>query len=92
MIEELAALRLTLIRIGFLGAAYGQGDQKAPLLKICDTYLTIMKLDSYAYKLHFDTQFLIILTFLESLKIILINMVKVLMISAKMATPGLFEI
>ena len=36
--------------------------------------------------------FLILLTFFESLKIVLINMVTVLMISAKMATLGLLKI
>ena len=46
----------------------------------------------YRYRLHFDTQFLNLLTFLESLKIVLINMVTTLMISAKMATPGLLKI
>ena len=46
----------------------------------------------YRYRLHFVTQFLNLLTFLESLKIVLINMVTTLMISAKMATPGLLKI
>ena len=46
----------------------------------------------YRYRLHFDTQFLNLLTFLESLKIVLINMVATLMISAEMATPGLLKI
>ena len=43
----------------------------------------------FRYRLHFDTQFLILLNFIESLKIVLINMVTMLMMSAKMATPGL---
>ena len=42
--------------------------------------------------MHFDTQFLILLTFFESLKVVLINIVTILMISAKLATPGLLEI
>ena len=46
----------------------------------------------YMYRLHFDTKFLILLTFLESLKIVLIKRVTILMISAKMATPGLLKI
>ena len=46
----------------------------------------------YMYRLHFDTKFIILLTFLEFLKIILIKKVTVLMMSAKMATPGLFNI
>ena len=46
----------------------------------------------YMYRLHFDTKFLILLTFLESLKIVLIKRVTIFMISAKMATPGLLKI
>ena len=46
----------------------------------------------YRYRLHFDTQFLTLLTSLESLKIVLINMVTILMMSAKIATLGLLEI
>ena len=42
----------------------------------------------YRYRLHFDTKLLILLNFIESLKISLINMVAILMMSAKMATPG----
>ena len=46
----------------------------------------------YMHKLHFDTKFLILLTFLESLKIGLIKKVTMLMMSVKMATPGLLKI
>ena len=46
----------------------------------------------YRYRFHFGTEFINIVTFLESLKIILINMVTILMKSAKMAIPGLFKI
>ena len=46
----------------------------------------------YRYRLHFGTQFLIFLTFIESLRIFLINLVIILMMSAKMATPGLLKI
>ena len=35
---------------------------------------------------------MILLTFLESMKIILINIVTILMISAKMATVGLLKV
>ena len=38
------------------------------------------------YRLHFDTQFLILLTFLELRKI------SILMMSSKMASPGLLKI
>ena len=46
----------------------------------------------YRYRLHFDTWFLILLIFIESLKIVLINIFTILMMSAKMATPGLRKI
>ena len=46
----------------------------------------------YRYRLYFDTLFLILLTFFESLKIFLINMVTILMMSAKMVTLGLLKI
>ena len=46
----------------------------------------------YMYRLHFDTKFIILLTFLESLKIVLIKNVTILMMSEKMATPGLLRI
>ena len=44
------------------------------------------------YRLHFDTQFLILLTFIEFLKIVLTNITTILMMPAKMATPGLLKI
>ena len=46
----------------------------------------------YMYRLHFDTKFLIVLAFFESLRIVLIKKVTSLMMSAKMATPGLLKI
>ena len=46
----------------------------------------------HMYRLHFDTKFLIFLTFLESLKIVLIKKVTVLLMSANVATPGLLKI
>ena len=46
----------------------------------------------YRYRFHLDTYFLTALTFLESIRIVLINMVKILIMSAKMATPGLLKI
>ena len=44
----------------------------------------------YRYRLHFDTWFLTLLTCIESLKIVLINMVTMLMMSVKMDTIDLF--
>ena len=46
----------------------------------------------YRYRLHFGTQFLFFLTFIESLRIFLIKLVIILMMSAKMVTPGLLKI
>ena len=46
----------------------------------------------YRYRLELDSEFLILLTFLESLIIVLINVVTILMMSAKMATLGLLKI
>ena len=49
-------------------------------------------IEKYRYRLYFDTLSLILLIFFESWKIFLINMVTILMMSAKMATLGLFKI
>ena len=46
----------------------------------------------YMYRLHFGTKFLNILAFLESLGIVLIKEVTSLMMSAKIATPGLLKL
>ena len=40
----------------------------------------------------FDKKSIILLTFLESRQIVLINMITILITSAKMATPGLLKI
>ena len=45
----------------------------------------------YKYRFHLDKKFLIPLTFLESLRIILINIVTILMMAAKKATPGILK-
>ena len=47
---------------------------------------------NYRYRLHFGTQFLILLTFFDSLKIAVIKMFTILITSPKLATPGLLEI
>ena len=52
----------------------------------------ILLYQEYMYRLHFDTKFLILLTFLELSKIVLTKKVTILMISAKMATPDLLKI
>ena len=46
----------------------------------------------YMYRLHFDTKFLILLSFLESSKIVLIKKVTILMMLAKMATLAVLKI
>ena len=46
----------------------------------------------YRYRFYFGTLFLILLTFFESFKIFLLNMVIVLMISTKIDTQGLLKI
>ena len=46
----------------------------------------------YRFRFHLGTYFLALLAFLESLRIFLINMVTILMMSAKMAAPGLLKI
>ena len=49
-------------------------------------------INKYRYRLHFSTSFLILVAFLECLKICLINLIIILMMSAKMASPGRIEI
>ena len=44
------------------------------------------------YRLHFDSKLLILLTFLESIKIVLTKKVAILVMPAKMATPGVLKI
>ena len=46
----------------------------------------------YRYRLHIDTSFVVLLTYFESLKISLMNMVAILIMSAKIATLGLLKI
>ena len=45
----------------------------------------------YRHRLHFNALFLILLTFFEFLKVVLINMVAILMMSVKLATLGLLK-
>ena len=46
----------------------------------------------YRYRLYFETQFLILLTLFESLKIIFVNMITNFIMSAKMVTLGILKI
>ena len=46
----------------------------------------------YMYRLHFDTKFLVLSTFIESLKIVLIKKFKILIMTAKMTAQGILKI
>ena len=46
----------------------------------------------FSCRLHFNTKFLNILNFFKCLKVVLINMVAILIVSAKLATLGPVEI
>ena len=52
----------------------------------------VIYIKKYMYRLHFDSKFLIVLTFLESLKIVLVKKITILMMPAKMGTSGLLKI
>ena len=45
----------------------------------------------YKYRLHFNTQFLILFTFFNFLKVVLINMATILMMSARLVTLSLLK-
>ena len=46
----------------------------------------------YMYRLHFNDYLLILLTLIESLKTVLINVVEILMMSTKLVTLGLLRV
>ena len=68
------------------------------IYKSCDTSLDIFSPEisnfcytkKYRHKLHFNRYFLILLTFFNM--VVLITIVAILMISAKVATPGLLKL
>ena len=70
----------------------------AHFLSIADMIIFSPEISSFCYikkcrcRLHFNTLFSIISSFFELLKVFLINIVVILMISEKLATPGLLEI
>ena len=93
----------TVMKLGTLIPLIPKGDPKTiwitwhvPLVLLTSTFLPeITKfcyIKKYKYRFHLDTKLLTLLTFLESLRIVLINVVKIMMMSAKMATSGLLEI
>ena len=51
----------------------------------------VFYIKKYMYRLHFDTKFLVLCTFLESLKIVLIKQFKILIMSAKMTAQGILK-
>ena len=73
--------------MGFSGllAESGKGGDKM----LRSVFCCIKK---YRYRLHFDTKFLISLTLFESLKVVLINMVAILTMSANLATLDLSKV
>ena len=83
--------------MGFVGAARewkrgggeGGGGKKALLPKICYSYPAMMKLNTVIPYLKMIQRKK---KMNESLKIVLINMITILMISAKMATLSLLKI
>ena len=66
---------------------------------LCSADISIFSLEiskicytkKYRYRLYFDTLVLILLTFIESLKIFLKNLVLILIMWAKIAMPGFLK-
>ena len=83
---ELTRGILTLFRMGLFGAAHGL------LPKICHIYPIVKKLGTVLPCLQKILFLLIFLTVFESLKVVLINMVAILIMSAKLATVGLLNL
>ena len=52
----------------------------------------VFYIKKYMYRLHFDTKFLVLCTFLEFLRIVLIKKFKILIMSAKMTAQGILKI
>ena len=74
--------------MGLFGAAHGwRGSKKTPLSKICHTYPTLIKLSTVTpYLMKIQKIYKSRGTLLEFLKTVLINMVTILIMSAKMTT------
>ena len=51
----------------------------------------VFYIKKYMYRLHFDTKFLVLCTFLESLRTVLIKKFKILIMSAKMNAQGILK-
>ena len=51
----------------------------------------VFYIKKYMYRLHFDTKFLVLCTFLESLKIVLIKKFKILIMSAKLTAQDILK-
>ena len=90
---------LTLFRIGLLGLLSKICHKNLKIHKSVTYFLSFAGISifsqeisnffyikKYICRLHFNTYFLILLTLFESLKVLLINMVSILIISANLAT------
>ena len=93
---------LTLFRMGLFGGCSQIGGERPPSvahsLNSADIIIFSLEISNFCYikkhrcRLYFSTQFLILLTLLQYLKLVLINMVAILIMSAKLASLGLLEI
>ena len=61
-------------------------------LTSADISIFLPEISKYRYRLTFSTLFLVLLAFIESLKICLINLAIILMMSLKMATPDFLKL
>ena len=63
------------------------------LLSSADISIFLLEIiKKYGYTLHFDTYFLILLTFFRSFKVVLTNMIPILMMSAKLVILNLLKV
>ena len=102
-LPKICCIYHTMMKLGTLIPLIPKGDPKTiwvtwhtPLVLLTSAFLPEISkfcyIKKYKYRFHLDIKLLILLTFLESLRIVLINVVKITMMSAKMATSGLLEI
>ena len=102
-LPKICCIYHTMMKLGTLIPLIPKGDPKTiwvtwhtPLVLLTSAFLPenskFCYIKKYKYRFHLDIKLLILLTFLESLRIVLINVVKITMMSAKMATSGLLEI
>ena len=63
----------------------------AGIINFSPEIIKVFYIKKYMYRLHFDTKYLVLWTFIESLKIVLIKKVKILIMSAKMTAQGILK-